>query len=90
MSSSGLFKYVKKNHWAAVLKKQNKTDRGHSKVKLHDLEFLFIPKVCISLDLKKKKQKTKLGLEFDDAEMRIVNFVEDVFCLVAQDLMCSL
>lgn len=50
MSSSGLFKYVKKNHWAAVLKKQNKTDRGHSKVKLHDSEFLFIPKVCISLD----------------------------------------
>lgn len=47
--------------------------------------------MCISLDLKKKKkQKTKLGLEFDDAEMRIVNFVEDVFCLVAQDLMCSL
>lgn len=74
-----------------MLKKQNKTDRGHSKVKLHDSEFLFIPKVCISLDLKKKKkQKTKLGLEFDDAEMRIVNFVEDVFCLVAQDLMCSL
>ena len=51
--------------------------------------FFFFQK-CVLAWIKKNKtkQKTKLGLKFD-SEMRIVNFVADVFCLVAQDLMCS-